>query len=52
METDLNLVSARITTEKGAALDTFYLCDKDGKKVSSEEKLTKLTRTVRERIAL
>jgi [protein-PII] uridylyltransferase len=50
VETKLNIVSARITTEKGAALDTFYLCDKDGRKITSESTLTELTRAVRERI--
>ena len=46
----LDLVSARITTEKGAALDTFYLCGRDGKKIESEETLAALTREVRQRI--
>ena len=48
----LSLVSARVTTEKGAALDTFYLCDSNGKKIESEEMLQKLTREVQSRIAL
>ncbi len=43
-DTGIALVSARVTTEKGAALDTFYLCDKNGKKIESEELLEKLTR--------
>jgi len=47
----INLVSARVTTEKGAALDTFYLCDKDGKKIESEKVLTALTEEIRKRIA-
>jgi len=47
----LNLVSARVTTEKGAALDTFYLCGEDGKKIESEEVLASLTNEVRKRIA-
>jgi len=51
-DTELNLVSARITTEKGAALDTFYLCDKNGKKIESEDVLTTLTQEVRRRIAI
>jgi [protein-PII] uridylyltransferase len=50
VETKLNIVSARITTEKGAALDTFYLCDKNGNKIESEAVLTELTRAVRERL--
>jgi [protein-PII] uridylyltransferase len=51
-DTGIALVSARVTTEKGAALDTFYLCDRNGKKIESEEMLEKLTREVRSRIAL
>ena len=51
-DTGLSVVTARITTEKGAALDTFYLCDRNGKKIESEEMLQKLTREVRSRIAL
>jgi [protein-PII] uridylyltransferase len=47
----LNLVSARVTTEKGAALDTFYLCDADGNKIESEETLQALTQEVGRRIA-
>ena len=49
-DTKLDLVTARVTTEKGAALDTFYLCDRDGKKIESEETLTKLTEAVRKSI--
>ncbi len=47
-----NLVSARITTEKGAALDTFYLTDMKGKKVETEEELAGLIEEVRKRIAI
>jgi len=50
-DTGLNLSSARITTEKGAALDTFYLTDPDGKKIEEEETLAKLIEEVRKRIA-
>jgi [protein-PII] uridylyltransferase len=46
----LNLASARITTEKGAALDTFYLTDRTGKKIESEEVLAALIEEVRKRI--
>jgi [protein-PII] uridylyltransferase len=47
---EISIVSARITTEKGAALDTFYLCDRNGKKIESEEHLRRLTKEVRSRI--
>ena len=50
-DSGLSIVTARITTEKGAALDTFYLCDKNGKKIESDEVLRQLTREVRARIA-
>jgi len=47
----LNLSSARITTEKGAALDTFYLTDQQGKKIEDEGILANLIAEVRKRIA-
>jgi [protein-PII] uridylyltransferase len=46
----LNLASARVTTEKGAALDTFHLTDQNGKKIESEEVLAALIKEVRARI--
>jgi [protein-PII] uridylyltransferase len=49
-ESKLKLVSARVTTEKGAALDTFYLTDQLGKKVESDEVLGELIEEVRKRI--
>jgi len=51
-ERGLNLVSARVTTEKGAALDTFYLTDELGKKIEDEEILAALIEEVRKRIAV
>ena len=50
VENGVNIASARISTEKGAALDTFYLCDAGGKKITSEKALKDLTREIRERI--
>jgi [protein-PII] uridylyltransferase len=50
-DANLNLASARVTTEKGAALDTFYLTDRNGKKIEDEETLAKLIDEVRKRIA-
>ena len=37
-EAGLNLVSARVTTEKGAALDTFYLTDRERQKRSNPKR--------------
>jgi [protein-PII] uridylyltransferase len=51
-DAELNLSSARVTTEKGAALDTFYLTDRNGRKIESEEVLAALIEEVRKRIAL
>ncbi len=48
---EFDLSSARITTEKGAALDTFYLTDHRGHKVDDDETLANLIETVRKRIA-
>ncbi len=47
---EFDLSSARITTEKGAALDTFYLSDHRGHKVEDEETLGVLIDEVRKRI--
>lgn len=46
----LNLISARIATEKGAALDTFYLTNMDGQKITSEEKIISLVQAVKRSI--
>src|SRR5262249_376036 len=32
-EVDLNITAAKIVTEKGAAIDTFYVSEQDGQKV-------------------
>jgi [protein-PII] uridylyltransferase len=50
-DANLNISTARITTEKGAALDTFYLTDHDGHKVESEDILAKLIDEVRARVS-
>ena len=49
-ETGVNIASARISTEKGAALDTFYLNDKKDRKITSEKILRDLIREIRQRI--
>lgn len=46
---DLNVDLARITTEKEAAMDTFYLTRaKDGAKLSADREIRRLQRTVQE----
>jgi [protein-PII] uridylyltransferase len=50
-DSSLNISTARITTEKGAALDTFYLTDQRGQKIEDEETLARLIERVRKRIA-
>ncbi|HEX4140706.1 MAG TPA: [protein-PII] uridylyltransferase [Candidatus Methylacidiphilales bacterium] len=50
-DSGMDLSSARVTTEKGAALDTFYLTDHRGHKVEDEETLGALIAKVRKRIA-
>jgi [protein-PII] uridylyltransferase len=38
----IQIALSRITTEKGAAIDTFYVTDVDGKKARNDEQLTAL----------
>jgi [protein-PII] uridylyltransferase len=42
----LSINTARITTEKGAALDTFYLTTPEGKKIEDRIRLRKIHRAV------
>ncbi len=46
----LNTANARISTEKGAAMDTFYVTTLDGKKVADEELLTRLRHSIEDLI--
>jgi len=48
---DLNIHVARISTEKGAAIDTFYVRTTAGAKPTNEEQLTKLKQTLEAELA-
>ena len=48
----LQTVHSRIATEKGAALDAFYVLDGDGQKVTDPQRLANLTRDIREVIGV
>ncbi len=41
-ETSIQIALSRITTEKGAAIDSFYVTDADGKKVNGADQLAAL----------
>jgi [protein-PII] uridylyltransferase len=52
--TDLNvdIALAKICTEKGAAIDSFYLSERDGRKITDPARLTQIERALRDTIAL
>jgi len=45
-EVDVQIVHARISTEKGAAIDSFYLTDAKGKKVTDKQTLANMRASV------
>lgn len=47
---DLDIVLAKISTEKGAAIDTFYVRDADGNKILSADRQSKIRKTLTEAI--
>lgn len=49
-ENKINVRHARITTEKGAALDSFYITNAKGQKIHNEEELKKITQLLRAKI--
>ena len=46
----INITSSRIETEKGAAIDTFYVTGPDGRKITRKKKLAKLQRAIQKAI--
>jgi [protein-PII] uridylyltransferase len=46
-ELGLNLVLAKIVTEKGAAIDTFYVTERDGTPVRSKERQERIATELR-----
>jgi [protein-PII] uridylyltransferase len=48
----IDVMSARIVTEKGAALDTFYLRKTDGGKLEDDKDIERLTRRLRKAMGL
>ena len=43
---EIQIALSRITTEKGAAIDSFYVTDKEGRKVKGIENLARLQQTL------
>ncbi|WP_142525575.1 [protein-PII] uridylyltransferase [Methylacidimicrobium cyclopophantes] len=48
----IDVASARIATEKGAALDTFYLRKADGGKLEEDKEIERLTRRLRKAMGI
>lgn len=44
---DLNIMAAKIVTEKGAAIDTFYVTERDGQKIEDSSRQEFITRKIR-----
>ncbi|NJK90948.1 MAG: hypothetical protein HC904_03390 [Blastochloris sp.] len=49
---NISIVYARITTEKGAALDTFYLLDENGAKITDAQRKRRLLRALTQALSL
>ncbi len=50
-EMELNVVLAKIVTEKGAAIDTFYVTGRDRRKITEAERHREIERQIREAVA-
>ncbi|MFO1476720.1 MAG: [protein-PII] uridylyltransferase [Verrucomicrobiota bacterium] len=49
-ELNLNISAAKILTEKGAAIDSFYVSELDGRKVTDPERQERIAATLREAV--
>ena len=49
-ELDLNISAAKIVTEKGAAIDTFYVNEQDGQKILDAGRQEFIARKIRDAI--
>ena len=47
-DTRVNIVLSRITTEKGAAIDSFYVTDAEGRKVRDPDHITEIQRALQQ----
>jgi len=47
-DTRVNIVLSRITTEKGAAIDSFYVTDQEGRKVRDADHITEIQHALQE----
>lgn len=51
-EAGVSIALSRITTEKGAAIDSFYVTDAEGKQIGDPETLAKLQRMLEQAVGL
>ncbi|ACD82822.1 [protein-PII] uridylyltransferase [Candidatus Methylacidiphilum infernorum] len=52
LDLGIEIVSARIATEKGAALDTFYILNSSGNKVTKETEIKEILKNLRKAIGI
>jgi len=45
-DTRVNIILSRITTEKGAAIDSFYVTDEDGRKIRDPDRIIEIQRAL------
>jgi [protein-PII] uridylyltransferase len=47
-DTHVDIVLSRITTEKGAAIDSFYVTDEEGRKIREPERIVEIQRALQQ----